>query len=60
MTSVTIALERLDHFVLTVRNIEAACAFYEKVLAMKRETFGDGRLALKFGRQKINLLHGVF
>ena len=55
MTSAPIILERLDHFVLTVRDIEAACAFYEKVLAMNRETFGDGRMALKFGRQKINL-----
>src|SRR5687767_11071125 len=46
---------RLDHLVLTVRNIEATCAFYEKVLRMKRITFAGGRLALAFGQQKINL-----
>ncbi len=46
---------RLDHLVLTVQDIEAACAFYERVLGMTRETFGEGRTALTFGRQKINL-----
>lgn len=48
-------LDRLDHLVLTVRDPEATCAFYERVLGMRRETFGGGRLALHFGRQKINL-----
>lgn len=50
-----IAIERLDHLVLTVRDIEATCRFYETVLGMRRETFGEGRVALHFGRQKINL-----
>ena len=50
-----VALTRLDHLVLTVRDIEATCAFYERVLGMRRETFGAGRVALHFGRQKINL-----
>jgi len=48
-------IDRIDHFVLTVRDIDATCAFYERALGMKRETFGEGRTALKFGRQKINL-----
>jgi catechol 2,3-dioxygenase-like lactoylglutathione lyase family enzyme len=48
-------LDGLDHLVLTVRDMEASCAFYEKVLGMKRETFGEGRTALKFGSQKLNL-----
>lgn len=48
-------IDRIDHFVLTVRNIEAACDFYERALGMQREVFGEGRTALKFGRQKINL-----
>lgn len=48
-------IDRLDHFVLTVTSIEETCAFYEKVLCMKVETFGEGRKALKFGNQKINL-----
>ena len=53
MTGISIA--RLDHIVLSVQDIEATCAFYEKVLGMERRDFGEGRLALHFGRQKINL-----
>jgi catechol 2,3-dioxygenase-like lactoylglutathione lyase family enzyme len=45
----------LDHLVLTVRDMEATCRFYESVLGMGRVTFGEGRQALCFGRQKINL-----
>jgi catechol 2,3-dioxygenase-like lactoylglutathione lyase family enzyme len=48
-------LDRLDHLVLTVADIEATCAFYERVLGMRRVVFGAGRVALQFGRQKINL-----
>jgi len=44
----------LDHLVLTVASIDAAVAFYEQI-GMRRETFGDGRIALRFGDQKINL-----
>ena len=43
-----------DHFVLTVADPEATVAFYER-LGMRREEFDDGRLALRFGEQKINL-----
>ncbi len=50
-----IKLDCLDHLVLTVRDLEATCAFYETALAMRRESFGAGRTALHFGRQKINL-----
>ncbi len=38
-----------------MRDIEATCAFYETVLGMRRESFGMSRVALHFGRQKINL-----
>jgi catechol 2,3-dioxygenase-like lactoylglutathione lyase family enzyme len=48
-------IERLDHFVLTVADLEATCRFYERALGMKRIEFGGGRIALMFGRQKINL-----
>lgn len=48
-------IDRIDHFVLTVASIEATCEFYAKVLGMAVETFGDGRKALRFGAQKINL-----
>jgi len=49
------AVRGLDHLVLTVRDVEESCAFYESVLGMRRETFGEGRIALHFGSQKINL-----
>lgn len=44
----------LDHFVLTVADIPATVAFYAH-LGMAAITFGDGRTALTFGEQKINL-----
>ena len=48
-------ISRIDHIVLTVNNIAATVQFYELVLGMQSQTFGDGRVALKFGQQKINL-----
>jgi catechol 2,3-dioxygenase-like lactoylglutathione lyase family enzyme len=47
-------IRAFDHIVLTVADPEATVAFYER-LGMRRETFGAGRLALRFGAQKINL-----
>ena len=46
---------RMDHLVLTVRNIDLTCRFYEQVLGMSVVTFGAGRKALQFGQQKFNL-----
>ena len=48
-------VERLDHLVLTVADIDASCAFYQRVLGMQVVTFGQGRKSLAFGQQKINL-----
>ncbi len=48
-------IERLDHLVLTVADIDITVAFYARVLGMQRENFGAGRVALRFGEQKINL-----
>lgn len=48
-------VDRLDHFVLTVRSIENTVRFYKTVMGMERVEFGDGRVALSFGNQKINL-----
>lgn len=45
----------LDHIVLTVRDIANTVEFYESVLGMSQEIYDDGRIALKFGNQKINL-----
>lgn len=47
-------ITHLDHLVLTVKNIEASCAFYTKVLGMKGVEFQSGRKAVIFGNQKIN------
>ena len=48
-------IERLDHLVLTVASIEVSCTFYQRVLGMTIVSFGQGRKALAFGNQKINL-----
>ncbi|WP_370230824.1 VOC family protein [Marinobacter nauticus] len=48
-------ISSLDHIVLTVRSIEDTVRFYTEVLGMEQEIFGTGRVALKFGTQKINL-----
>jgi catechol 2,3-dioxygenase-like lactoylglutathione lyase family enzyme len=45
----------IDHLVLTVRDVDETCRFYHRVLGMEPITFGDGRRALRFGRQKFNL-----
>ncbi len=46
-------INRIDHLVLTVSNIEATCNFYSQVLGMEVVTFGDNRKALQFGEQKL-------
>ena len=48
-------IDHLDHLVLTVADIEATVDFYTRVLGMQAVTFGEGRKALGFGSQKINL-----
>lgn len=51
-----IDIDRIDHFVLTVKDPDTTCAFYEEVLGMETVTFGkENRKALSFGEQKINL-----
>jgi len=47
-------IEQLDHVVLTVANLDAAIDFYSEVLSMDAVSF-EGRKALRFGDQKINL-----
>lgn len=52
-------VDRVDHLVLTVTDIEASTRFYERSLGLQREFFrgpeGQPRHALRFGSQKINL-----
>lgn len=50
------AVERIDHVVLNCKDVEATAEWYERVVGMRRETFGSsGRIALRFGDQKLNL-----
>jgi catechol 2,3-dioxygenase-like lactoylglutathione lyase family enzyme len=49
-----VRIASLDHLVLTAADPDATVAFYER-LGMSREQFDDGRVALRFGDQKINL-----
>lgn len=52
-----ISLARLDHWVLTVSDIDATCRFYTEALGCQTIRFGDNRRALRIGNseQKINL-----
>ena len=50
------AVDRLDHLVINCRDVEVMASWYQRVLGMEREAFGEHRrTALKFGGQKINL-----
>jgi len=48
-------VSHLDHLVLTVNNLQASIDFYCGILGMELVEFAQGRKALKFGSQKINL-----
>ena len=48
-------IDRIDHVVLTVRDLERTCNFYRDVLGFEVVTFAGGRTGLRFGGQKLNL-----
>jgi catechol 2,3-dioxygenase-like lactoylglutathione lyase family enzyme len=48
-------IEKLDHLVMTVANIEKTIRFYCDVLGMTEVSFGEKRKAIAYGNQKINL-----
>ncbi|XP_062578511.1 glyoxalase domain-containing protein 5-like [Saccostrea cucullata] len=48
-------VDNIDHFVITVKDIDKTCEFYSKVLGMEVTTFKGNRKALSFGSQKINI-----
>ena len=49
-------VDRLDHMVVTCRDMEVTASWFQRVLGMEREEFGPRRrTALRFGGQKINL-----
>ncbi|MCP3097316.1 VOC family protein [Myxococcus sp. K15C18031901] len=48
-------IAQLDHLVLTCVDVEATTRFYTQILRMRLETFGENRLAFRFGEQKLNV-----
>ena len=48
-------IERLDHLVLTVADLQKTIDFYTAVMGMEVVIFAGGRYALNYGQQKINL-----
>jgi len=48
-------IDHLDHLVLTTVDVQACTDFYTRVMGMQLETFGAGRLAFRYGNQKINV-----
>ena len=50
-----VKVDRIDHLVLTVKDINETVNFYHSLLGMEKVEFGEGRVALIFGGQKINL-----
>ncbi|QCP54695.1 VOC family protein [Trinickia violacea] len=48
-------IDHLDHLVVTCVDVEATKRFYTEVMQMRLETFGAGRIAFRFGNQKINV-----
>jgi catechol 2,3-dioxygenase-like lactoylglutathione lyase family enzyme len=49
-------IDRIDHISLTCRDVETTGSWFQRVLGMEREEFGnEQRTALRFGGQKINL-----
>ncbi|MFR9730087.1 VOC family protein [Saccharopolyspora sp. MS10] len=50
-----INIDRVDHLVLTVADVDRAAEFYERVLGMRTVTFPGDRRAVSFGLQTIKL-----
>lgn len=54
----SLVIDRLDHIVLNVKDVAVSAEWYMRVLGMEREEFASRsgpRVALRFGRQKLNL-----
>jgi catechol 2,3-dioxygenase-like lactoylglutathione lyase family enzyme len=50
-----VVIDRIDHLVLTVADLDQTVDFYVRALGMQPVTFGAGRRALRFGPHKLNL-----
>ncbi|RDH79287.1 VOC family protein [Mycolicibacterium moriokaense] len=51
----SLQVNRIDHVVINCRDVDATTDWYVRVLGMRREVFGEGRVALCFGNQKMNV-----
>ncbi|KQY05956.1 virulence protein [Mycobacterium sp. Root135] len=50
-----LSVDRIDHVVVNTVDADRTVDWYVRVLGMAREVFGDGRIALRFGDQKLNV-----
>ena len=50
-----LSVDRIDHVVVNTVDLDRTVDWYVRVLGMTREVFGDGRIALRFGDQKLNV-----
>ena len=50
-----LSVDRIDHVVVNCRDVDATADWYVRVLGMRRDVFGEGRVALAFGNQKLNV-----
>ena len=48
-------IRTFDHVVLTTADLDKCLDFYTRVLGMKVEPYGQGRIALRFGDHKFNV-----
>ena len=48
-------IKSIDHVVLTTRDLDKCIDFYTRVLGMRLERYGAGRIALRFGDHKFNV-----
>jgi catechol 2,3-dioxygenase-like lactoylglutathione lyase family enzyme len=48
-------IKSVDHIVLTTRDLQRCLDFYTRVLGMRLEHYGQGRIALAFGNHKFNV-----
>ena len=46
---------KIDHVVLTTRDLDRCLDFYTRVLGMRVERYGANRIALRFGDHKFNV-----
>jgi catechol 2,3-dioxygenase-like lactoylglutathione lyase family enzyme len=54
LTELAFTVERIDHLVLNVADLEASAEWYGRVLGMRRE-IAEGRTIMWFGEQKLHL-----